>query len=59
MTPNYDKKVPEFEKKVPEFDKKYLKKAQGHIGGNVVQIAIKMRKIIQIILITFLKSCSF
>ncbi len=30
--------------KVPEFDK-HLKKAGGHIGGNVVEIAIKMKSI--------------
>ena len=30
--------------KVPEFDK-YMKKAGGHIGRNVVEIAIKMKTI--------------
>ena len=32
--------------KVPEFDK-HLKKAGGHIGQNVVEIAIKMKTIVQ------------
>ena len=32
--------------KVPEFDK-HLKKAGGHIGRNVVEIAIKMKTIVQ------------
>ena len=56
MAPNYDKKVsdndkkvPDYDKKVPESDKKYPKKAGGHIGRNVVQITIKMRKIVRII----------
>ena len=31
---------------VPEFDK-HLKKARGHIGRNVVEITIKMKKIVQ------------
>ena len=65
MVSDYDKKVSEFEKapesekKVPEFekapksDKKYLKKARGHISRNVVQITIKMRTIVQIILVYF------
>ena len=47
---DYDEKVPESEKKVPECEKKYMKKAGVHIGLNVVQITIKMRTIIQIIL---------
>ena len=55
MAPNYDKKVPDFEKKVPEskkvseLDKKYMKKARRHIGQNIVQITMKMRKIVRII----------
>ena len=32
--------------KVPEFDK-HLKKAGGHIGRNVVEIAIKMKTIVR------------
>ena len=32
--------------KVPEFDK-YLKKARGHIGQNVLEIAIKMKAIVR------------
>ena len=32
--------------KVPEFDK-HLKKAGGHIGGNVVEITIKMKTIVR------------
>ena len=32
----------------PEFDVKYLKKADGHIGRNVVIITIKMRSIVRI-----------
>ena len=32
--------------KVPEFDK-HLKKAGGHIGQNIVEIAIKMKTIVQ------------
>ena len=46
--PDYDKKIPEFEKKVPESDKKYPKKVGGNIGRNVVQITLKMRKIVRI-----------
>ena len=52
MAPDYDKKVPDHDKKVPESekvpmsDKKYLKKAEGHIGRNVVQITMKMRTIV-------------
>ena len=43
--------VPDYGKKVPESDKKYLKRAGGHIVRNVVQITMKMRTIVQIILI--------
>ena len=32
--------------KVPELDK-HLKKAEGHIGRNVVEITIKMKTIVQ------------
>ena len=32
--------------KVPEFDK-HLKKAGGHIGRNIVEIAIKIKTIVQ------------
>ena len=32
--------------KVPEFEK-HLKKAGGHIGRNVVEITIKMKKIVR------------
>ena len=32
--------------KVPEFDK-HLKKAEGHIGRNVVEIRIKMKTIVR------------
>ena len=49
--PDYDKKVPQFEKKGPEYDKKYTKKAGGHIDRNVIQITMKVRTIVQIILI--------
>ena len=31
--------------KVPEFDK-HLKKAEGHIGRNIVEITIKMKTIV-------------
>ena len=31
----------------PEFNMKHLKKAEGHIGCNVVHITIKMRSIVQ------------
>ena len=53
--PESEKKVPESEKKVPESekapesDKKYLKKAEGHIDRNGVQIAGTMRTIVRII----------
>ena len=32
--------------KVPEFDK-HLKKAEGHIGRNIVEITIKMKTIVR------------
>ena len=32
----------------PKFDMKHLKKAEGHIGWNVVSITIKMRSIVWI-----------
>ena len=47
--------------KVTEFDK-HLKKAGGHIGGNVVEITIKMKTIVRkplmIKLVTFNKCLS-
>ena len=42
--------------RVPEFDMKHLKKAEGHIGQNVVSITIKMRSKVQIFkVITIIK----
>ena len=37
-----------------EFDKKHLKKAEGWIGQNVVNMAIKMKTIVWIIFIHFI-----
>ena len=43
--------------KVPEFDK-HLKKAGGHIGWNVVEITIKMKKIVwKPLMIKIIKVC--
>ena len=44
--------------KVPEFDK-HLKKAGGHIGQNIVEITIKMKTIVQKLLMIKIFSYSF
>ena len=42
----FNKDVVQSSLKVPEFDQ-HLKKAGGHIGRNVVEITIKMKKIVR------------